>query len=128
MKSFATLSALLVGAATVQPCLASVYGYYTFQAFSGSECDGDAGAVDRFPSPSGDTKYIDFTGRHSFYATLVDGNDGGEFLAYATPCVDDGCDDSLYQYEFEIDESGCANVNTGGAVNGFALFTTFNGI
>jgi hypothetical protein len=126
MKFYGSLSALFATAVTIQT--ASGYGYYTFQAFSGNECDGDAGNVDKFPDPSGDTKYIDFTNRHSFYATLVDGNDGGLFLAYATPCPTQSCTDGEEKYEFTIDESGCANVNTGGAVNGFALFTTYDGI
>lgn len=126
MKSYGTLSTLLVAAATIQRCAA--YGYYTFQGFSGNSCDGDAGSVDRFPSPDQNTLYIDFTNRHSFRTTLVGGNDDGEFLAYATACVNEGCHDGLTDYVFNIDESGCANVNTGGAVNGFALFTTYGGI
>jgi hypothetical protein len=107
---------------------AQSYGYYTFKGFSGNECDGDAGGVDQFPAPSGDTKHIDFTNRHSFYVTLVGGNDEGAFLAYATACVNEDRDGGTTDYEFEIDESGCTNVNTGGPVNGFALFTTYGGI
>ncbi|OKL61404.1 hypothetical protein UA08_03890 [Talaromyces atroroseus] len=127
MKSYTTLSALLVAASSMQLCAA--YGStYTFQGFSGNTCDGDAGNVVDFPDPSGDTKYIDFTNRHSFRVTLSNGNYGGEYLAYATACVTEDCKDGLTDYVWEIDEAGCSNVNTGGAVNGFALFTTYGGI
>lgn len=97
-------------------------------AYSGSQCDGNGGNKDQLPFPPQNTRYINFQNRHSFkIESNIQSSDKDFLMYYVTPCA--GLNGkNPYNTVYEINKSGCINVNTGGNVQSLSTFSTWNGI